>query len=471
MKQALQLRTSQQLTLTPQLQHAIQLLQLSTLDLAQEIQHTLENNPMLETEQEDTVQSEVSATAKSEDCIPQELALDTQWSDIYQHEQRSNYSAETFNFENCVSTQEDLHTHLMWQLELSHISETDCAIATAIIEAIDNNGLLSCSLADIQASFASPHPPSIAEITAVLHLVQQFEPAGVAARNVEECLSIQLMQLPSNTPWRNTVLTIIDQHMALLAKRDYKTLRRRIQLSTEDFQACMKLMQSLSPHPAAKMNSEPPDYITPDVIVHKHNGRWHAILNSDRLPKLHINGYYASLLKQVKEPNDQQYLRDQLQEAKWFLKSINNRNETLMRVASLIINKQSDFLAHGAESMKPLILNDIASELGLHESTISRISRRKYMLTPHGVFELKYFFSSHVETQNGGECSATAIRALIKKLIANENAQKPLSDNSIALLLKKQGIKIARRTIAKYRENMAILPSHERKPLLTIEGD
>ena len=474
MKPAMQIRLGQHLTLTPQLQQAIRLLQLSTIDLAQEIQQTLESNPMLEMdlnseEEYLTNEQEQQETNNMEDCIPEELALDTQWSDLYQHGNRKSNETNDFNLEQIYGTRDDLHTHLSWQLELTTLSDMDQAIATSIIEAINEQGLLTISLEEIQKSIALPEPPGLDEITAVLHLIQQFDPMGVGARSIEECLQIQLQQLTEDTPWREQALALIREYSALLAKRDFKSLQRCMKLSNKDFQSCMKLIQSLNPHPGEAIAARTTDYITPDVIVRKHKDRWHIFLNTGRLPKLQINTYYAKLTKMTKTPKDKHYLRNQLQQAKWFLKSIQSRNDTLLRVATCIVNTQSEFLEHGAESMKPLILNNIANELNLHESTISRISRQKYMLTPHGTFELKYFFSSHVSTKNGGECSATAIRALIKKLVAHENVEKPLSDNKIAELLKKQGIKIARRTVAKYREGMAILPSHERKQIGTVD--
>ena len=394
MKQSLQLRIGQHLALTPQLQQAIRLLQLSTVDLDQEIQNTLESNPMLESTldsvQESTNQSttEESSSSDPSECIPHELSIDTQWSDIYPNNTRSYTDKENINFENLYGTTDDLHSYLAWQLELTPMTDTDRAIATSLLEAIDDRGLLTVSLNDIQASLGGAEVPNLEEITAVLHRIQQFDPPGVAARSIDECLKIQLLQLPKNTPFREKALSIVTHHKDLLAKRQYTTLQRCLNLTDQDFQSTSKLIQSLTPYPGENLSSSAADYITADVIVRKENGQWCIFLYQNRLPQLQINGYYVSLIKQTKTAQDRNYLRHQLQEAKWFLKSIQSRNETLIRVTTCIVKKQQDFLERGPVAMKPLVLNDVAKELNLHESTISRISRQKYMLTPHGTFEL-----------------------------------------------------------------------------------
>jgi RNA polymerase sigma-54 factor len=302
-------------------------------------------------------------------------------------------------------------------------------------------------------------------VVAVLHRLQQFEPSGVCARDLQECLQVQLNQLPPSTPWLEQAKLIISRHLNQLASSDYAQILRRTRLNEQELKEVLALIQSLDPNPGYTAVPEDIEYIVPDIFVSKKNGRWLVELNPDISPKLRINSNYASLIKRADNSADNTFLRDNLQEARWFLKSLQSRNETLMKVASRIVEHQRNFLEYGAEAMKPLVLHDIAEAVEMHESTISRATTNKYMHTPRGVFELKYFFSSHVATTAGGECSSTAIRALIRKLVAAENPRRPLSDNKIALLLKEQGIEIARRTIAKYRDTLFIPPSNERKRL------
>jgi len=304
------------------------------------------------------------------------------------------------------------------------------------------------------------------EVVAVLKRIQQFDPTGVAARDLPECLSLQLQALGSDIAWQTEALVLVSNYLDLLAARDFTTLKRKMRLAEEDLAEVVKLIQSLNPRPGASIAAEMPDYVVPDVIVHRNNGRWVVELNPDATPKLRINSTYAGLVKRADSSADNTYLKDNLQDARWFLKSLQSRNETLLKVATRIVEHQRGFLEYGEEAMKPLVLHDIAEAVEMHESTISRVTSRKYMHTPRGLFELKYFFSSHVATNSGGEVSSTAIRALIKKLTADENPRKPLSDNKIAAILAEQNIKVARRTVAKYRESLAIPPSNERKRLV-----
>ncbi len=496
MKQSLQLKVSQQLAMTPQLQQAIRLLQLSTLDLQQEIQTALESNPLLEVSDEDG--SEASAKDKPEEAtpeangadvaepetagaeasasdtewgenIPEDLPVDTQWDDIYQPTTASpvgSAASDDFDFDSRNSAGESLQDHLLWQLNMDRLSEEDLQIGLAIIDAIDNKGRLTQTPEEILQGFSGVEGIDIEEIMAMLHRIQNFDPPGIAAQDLRECLLIQLRQLPPDTPWRDEAEQILKQHLDLLASHDYNQLRRRSKLSEEDLIEVIALIRTLHPNPGETIGEDDTEYVIPDVFVRKVEGSWRVELNPDIAPKLRINANYASMAKSGGNAADNSYIRDNLQEARWFLKSLQSRNETLMKVASKIVEFQRGFLEHGPEAMKPLILHDIAEAVEMHESTISRVTTQKFMHTPRGIFELKYFFSSHVSTSSGGECSSTAIRALIKKLVAAENPRKPLSDSKISALLEEQGIKVARRTIAKYRESLVIPPSNERKRLV-----
>ncbi len=508
MKQSLQLKIGQQLTMTPQLQQAIKLLQLSTLDLQQEIQQALENNPMLALNEENEVQtnnkdstensdnstqqelvdlsvnpvkassetnSESEVTTEDgdwqENNLGNELPVDSQWDDVYQSSGSGNTSSSfddgDYDFDSRNSATESLQDHLYWQLNLTRFSDTDRLIAMAIIDAVDTNGRLTLSSEEIHNSFNESHPDvEMDEVIAVLHGVQQFNPPGVAAADLQECLLIQLKQLSEETPWLREARLVIEKHLALLGNRDYAQLMRRSKLKEEQLREALGLIQSLNPNPGEMITSNTTEYIVPDVFVKKEKGRWVVELNPDIAPKIKINSNYASLVKRADNRSDNTFLKDNLQEARWFLKSLQSRNETLMKVATRIVEHQRGFLDYGEEAMKPLVLHDIAEAVEMHESTISRVTTQKYMHTPRGIFELKYFFSSHVSTDSGGEYSSTAIRALIKKLVAAENPKKPLSDSKITVLLGDQGIKVARRTIAKYRESLVIPPSNERKRLM-----
>ena len=500
MKQTLQLKIGQQLTMTPQLQQAIKLLQLSTLDLQQEIQQVLESNPMLDVNEDsetdhiaatdtqpelidlskntetkaasDTKPETEGPTADSDwqENIPEDLPVDTQWEDVYQSSSSPAPSASNnndYDFESRNSVTESLQDHLQWQLNLTRLSDIDRLIAIAIVDAIDPNGRLTQTPEELLSSFATDQPDiELDEIMAVLHRVQQFDPPGIAAADLQECLLIQLNQLAPDTPWLKEARNIIDRHIHLLGNRDYAQLIRRSKLKEEQLKEVLQLIQTLNPNPGEVIASGNTEYIVPDVYVRKVKDRWTVELNPDIAPKLHINTSYASLVKRADNSDDNNYLRDNLQEARWFLKSLQSRNETLMKVATRIVEHQRGFLDYGEEAMKPLVLHDIAEAVEMHESTISRVTTQKYMHTPRGIFELKYFFSSHVSTDTGGECSSTAIRALIKKMVAAESPKKPLSDSKITVLLAEQGIKIARRTIAKYRESLMIPPSNERKRLV-----
>ncbi|VAX09860.1 RNA polymerase sigma-54 factor RpoN [hydrothermal vent metagenome] len=491
MKQALQLRLGQHLTMTPQLQQAIRLLQLSTLELQTEIQDALDSNLMLEVEDEhnnantdkneapgvtDTeipasTQEMEAAEIKGPDensAIPDELPTDSNWDDIYDSitPPSSASSAVEHDFEIASNAEESLQEHLHWQMELTPFSETDLVIAEVIIDSISDDGYLGTSIEELhQALVNDIEEIELDEIEAVLHRIQNFDPPGVAARNLRESLILQLKQLPMDSEWLQLAIKLVSEHFELLASRDYVLLARRMKINEAALKEIIQLIQTLNPRPGSQITASQPEYIVPDVFVRKVKGQWQVELNAETAPKLRVNPHYASLIKKVNDSNDNTYLKNHLQEARWFIKSLLSRNETLLKVSRCIVERQADFLEHGEEAMKALVLHDIAEKVEMHESTISRVTTRKYMHTPRGIFELKYFFSSHVSTASGGECSATAIRALIKKLVAAELPNKPLSDSKIANILSDQGIMVARRTVAKYREALAIPPSNERKRL------
>lgn len=498
MKPTLVLKMGQQLTMTPQLQQAIRLLQLSSLDLQQEVQEAMEANPLLEMADDgdddypsasqenghdsddapavtlpepvelDSISPHSDDEGNWNEQIPNELPVDTQWEDVYQTSASSlpSNDDEDWDYTSRTGTGETLQSHLEWQLNLLPMSDTDRMIATALIDAINADGYLEESLEEILASFDPELEIELDEVEMVLHRIQQFEPVGIAARDLSECLLLQLRQLPSDTPLLEQAMKVVKDHLELLGNRDFAQLMRRTRLKEDQLRVVIALIQTLNPRPGAEIASGEPEYVIPDVIVRRDNQRWIVELNQDAVPKVRVNGHYASMVRRADSSEDNTYLRNHLQEARWFIKSLQSRNETLMKVASQIVEHQRGFLEHGEEAMKPLVLHDIAEAVGMHESTISRVTTQKYMHTPRGIFELKYFFSSHVSTSEGGEFSSTAIRALIKKLVAAENPKKPLSDSKIAGLLEEQGIHVARRTIAKYRESLNIAPSSERKRLV-----
>lgn len=519
MKQSLQLKMGQHLTMTPQLQQAIRLLQLSTLDLQAEIQEALESNPMLEVNEEVETSSSDNNTQENNDRpkqdndieslanneqqnqdfdsgidsknekteetntsnqeestqegewnedIPNDLAVDTSWDDVYQSSGPAGPAKtdDDMDFDDRRGTSESLQDHLSWQLNLTPMSIQDRIIGESIIDAVEPNGMLGQPVEEIfEGLVREIEELEFDEVNAVLHRLQQFDPPGVCSRDAKDCLYIQLKQLDKNTPGIDKAIELVKNHLELLGVRDFKSLMRKLKIKEPELKTCVELIQTLNPHPGESIGTDNTQYIVPDVFVRKIKDRWTVNLNPDIAPKIRINSSYASLVKRADSSNDNSFLKDNLQEARWFLKSLQSRNETLLKVATCIVEKQQGFLDFGPEAMKPMVLHDVAEIVEMHESTISRVTTQKYMHTPQGIFELKYFFSSHVATESGGECSSTAIRAIIKKLIAAENSRKPLSDSKITALLDEQGIKVARRTIAKYRESLGIPPSNERKRL------
>ena len=498
MKASLQLKVGQQLTMTPQLQQAIRLLQLSTLDLQAEIQSQLESNPMLETTEDDapapaddaagsdsnldsdsSTEQEASSpetpeVADSVDTLesnnlPDELPVDSAWDDIYHYTGSVGLASpsddDERDFESQNGTALSLYDHLMEQMRLIPMTEVDRAIALAIIDEINEEGYLNCSAEDILDTLDAGEEVELDEVHAVLRQIQSFDPPGVGARNLAECLALQLEQRVDSSLAHRDATILINQYIHLLGSRDYQQIQRKMKINEARLTDALKLVQTLAPRPGLQIADEPVEYVLPDVLVTKRKGRWVVELNPETAPKIRINSHYASLAKNVSSASDSSFMKDQLQEARWFLKSLLSRNDTLLKVAKRIVEHQIDFFEYGDEAMKPLVLHDIAEAVEMHESTISRVTTNKYMHTPRGIYELKYFFSSHVSTVTGGECSSTAIRAFIKKLIAAEERKKPLSDSKIATLLEEQGIHVARRTVAKYREAMSIPPSNERKRL------
>jgi RNA polymerase sigma-54 factor len=475
MKPALQIRLNQTLALTPQLQQAIRLLQLSSMELELELNTAIESNPLLELETDrgedgesdsgDGEGLEGSSTSESE--APAESASDNDDGPLDLELERSEYRGNNLD-EDGLEPQdaevEDLRDHLLWQLNLTPMSPRDRAIAAAIIEAVDDDGYLSETDEAIQASLATLHQVSVEEIEAVRHRVQRFDPVGVASRTLRDCLDVQLETLDPSTEGRALARTLVNEHLEALARQDKARLCQRVHASEEDFETAVALIRSLVPKPGVGYSNAAAEYVAPDAYARKIAGRWQVALAPGCQPRLGINEHYASLIAKARR-EDASYLRGQLQEARWLIKSLKTRAETMLKVATSIVRAQEAFLEFGAEAMRPLVLKDVAEEIGMHESTVSRVTTRKFLHTPRGTFEFKYFFSSGVSTVDGGAASATAIQAMIKKLIGDEQPARPMSDQALAAELNRRGISVARRTVAKYREAMNIPSSNDRSRL------
>lgn len=491
MKAGLELRLGQSLAMTPQLQQSIRLLQLSTLELSLEIQQALDSNPLLEVEEDEREEEESTESTTTEEQDPaaqageellddrpdksadEELVVDSTWDDYYEADGGTALSAsapgEDYDPFATQSTGEDsLRDHLLSQIHLASLSETDRRVATALIESIEPSGYLEESLEEIVAMLADDLPGlDVEEVEATLHFIQQLDPVGVGARSLAECLIIQIDQQHADDPAAEDARALLEgDWLEAIARRDLPQVTRGLGISRERLEAALRLVQMLDPRPGLSIGDTAADYIKPDVIVTHREDGWHVDLNPEIAPRLRVNQTYASLIDRSSRGTDATYIRNHLQEARWFIKSLRSRNESLLNVAREIVRRQIEFFEQGEIAMKPLVLREIAETLELHESTVSRVTTNKYMLTPRGVFEFKYFFSSHVGTSDGGECSATAIRARIKKLVEEENPKKPLSDAKIATMLGEEGIDVARRTIAKYREAMGIPSSTDRKRLI-----
>lgn len=504
MRPGLQLKINQQLTMTPQLQQAIRLLQLSTIELRQEVIEQLYSNPLLELEEEDSrdaaapdgdpsakvddggvapdtpeepvynedrANTNLAASTQDtpdhqwDDDLSTDLPVDANWDDVYNPSTSGSGGGE-IDLEQVYQVTESLRDHLHWQLNLTPFSDLDRQVAVTLIDSVDDNGLLNDDVFAITAHLRFVNHEEILqedEIMAVLHRLQQFDPPGVFARNIRECLLIQINQLPPETPFLHQSRTLIDNFLQDIASSDPQRLSKKTGYHRDEIHAAMLLIRNLNPRPGEALSNQNIDYIVPDVFVEKIGDRWRVRLNDTNMPRLRINDSYSHMIKRSDTSDDNQYLKDNLAEARWFLRSLESRNETLMRVTMTIVELQQGFLEQGPVAMKPMVLADIASRLELHESTISRVTTTKYVATPQGVFELKYFFSSHVGTAGGGECSSTAVCAILKAMIGAEPASKPLSDNKLTSLLEEQGIRVARRTVAKYRESMGIASSSQRK--------
>lgn len=481
MKPTLQIRLGQSLTLTPQLRLAIRLLQLSAAELELEVNEAVDANPLLEREGEgepdgDAGPAEAPGDGDREATAddPREAAevvadgFDDEVPDFRWEEDHGGGSGAggggDDEREDVRAAPQDLHAHLDWQLQLSHLNARDLRIGEALIEAIGEDGYLEVPLEDIQAALAPGLAVSTSDIETVLMLVQRFDPVGVGARSLSECLCVQLGMLEPDTPGLALARSICSEHLDALAKLGTARLATQLKAPVSAVDEAVALLRSLDPRPGARIGGSEPEYIVPDAIAYRQGGVWKVATNSGSQPRIGINRHYERLIgKSTRE--DDSYLRAQLQEARWLIKSLETRAETLLRVAQAIVKAQSGFLEHGAQAMRPLTLREVADELGLHESTISRATTRKYLRTPRGTFEFKHFFSSGIATDSGGGASATAIQAMLRALIDKENPRAPLSDAKLADLLKADGIPVARRTVAKYREAMNIASSTERQRL------
>ena len=491
MKQSLQLRTSQHLALTPQLQQSIRLLQLSTLELHQELEQLLSDNPLLE-RLDDPLDNSVrlladgaigSSTAQGEaapepgapeappaeapaadggegdSAAPESVGNDDDWGEAARNKNSDDEDSRPQLEAGAIS----LRDHLMEQMRLAVLEPRDRALVELMIDALDDNGYLTESLDDILARLPPELELDFDELKTALSLLQSFDPVGVGARSAAECLALQIRAMPG-VPMvtRRLALQIVSNHLAWFAQREFNKLKKAFDCDDEDLREAQCVIRQCNPHPGAAFAAGSSDYVVPDVIVRKSKNGWMVTLNNDVMPRLRVNSMYANLLKQGKGEGQ---MGAQLQEAKWLIKNMRQRFDTILRVAQAIVERQRNFFSHGAVAMRPLVLREIADTLGLHESTISRVTTQKYMLTPHGMYELKYFFGSHVATEAGGEASSTAIRALIVQLTGAEDPKNPLSDSKIADMLGEQGMVIARRTVAKYREALKIPPVTLRKSL------
>ncbi|HEY4541102.1 MAG TPA: RNA polymerase factor sigma-54 [Noviherbaspirillum sp.] len=490
MKQTLQLRMSQHLALTPQLQQSIRLLQLSTLELHQELEQILSENPLLE-RMDDPLDHSVRLLADGAISMTPTGSSEAPGANESPSESPAaetgdgNAEADSptpegeWSFDDVARTSKapddddarpqieahhtTLREHLLEQMRVTVRETRDRALVELIIDALNDNGYLEEPLEEIHARLPEELGIELDELQVALRLLQSFDPAGIGARNAAECLALQIRRMPK-VPLvaRRMALTVVEQHLPLFAQRDFNKLRKLLECDDEDLREVQHVIKRCNPHPGAAFATDASDFVVPDVIVKKSKNGWQVTLNHEVMPKLRVNALYANILKQNKGEGS---MSSQLQEAKWLIKNMRQRFDTILRVAQAIVDRQRNFFSHGEVAMRPLVLREIADTLGLHESTISRVTTQKYMLTPHGMFELKYFFGSHVATEAGGEASSTAIRALIKQLIGAEDPKSPFSDSKIADMLGEQGMVVARRTVAKYREALKIPPVNLRKSL------
>ncbi len=476
MKPSLQLRLSQQLTLTPQLQQAIRLLQLSTQDIHQEVAQMLDENPMLELADEPVPQSypldsrsssnDSSSAKSSEESSPSDESSNANdWDEAPAYSSGASHDGDDDEFfSERAAESNTLREHLHEVLGIGTLNTRDCHLIGMLIDALDENGYLTQDLNELSEMIPPELDVSLDDLETALVQLQHLDQPGIGARTLKECLSLQLKALPEDTPHRQLALCLINDHLETLAAHDFTRIKRALHCGDDELRAAQHLITGLNPKPGSDYDQSVADYVIPDVIVEKSRNRWHARLNPDAMPKLRINQLYAGILQQRDAGNSGQ-LGVQLQEAKWLIKNLQQRFDTILRVAQAIAERQGNFLEHGEIGMRPLVLREIAEALELHESTVSRSTTQKFMLTPRGIYEFKYFFGSGLATDSGGTCSSTAIRALIKQLVGEEDRRKPLTDSRMSEILAQQGIVVARRTIAKYREAMNILPVNLRKSL------
>ncbi|MDR2364863.1 MAG: RNA polymerase factor sigma-54 [Zoogloeaceae bacterium] len=489
MKPSLQIKLSQQLALTPQLQQAIKLLQLSTLDMNQEIERYLQDNPLLEREEENLrvyepvgngmngkesiarddretvdVNGGERQTPERAELSPADVEEDRWFQDSgsYGNSSGASRDDEEADAQDLQPATATLHDHICWQINLSRFSDKDKALIRFLAEGLDDDGYLSASLEELQETIPPEYEIDIDDLEIALKQLQSLDPTGVGARSPRECLSLQLKAMTAS-PSRDLALSIVERCLDLLAGRDFGKIMKQMSCASEELKAAHALIVRLDPRPGASFTPLNVRYIIPDVIVRKVRGRWVSQINPDAYPKLRINRLYAEILAGQRRGDGA--LSGQLQEARWLIKNVQQRFDTIARVSQAIVERQRKFFEHGEVAMRPLVLREIADILDLHESTVSRVTSQKYMSTPRGIFELKYFFGSHVSTDSGGACSATAIRALIKQLIGAESGTKPLSDSQLSEILGRQGVVVARRTVAKYREALNIPPVNLRKTL------
>ncbi len=477
MKPALQLRQSQQLTLTPQLQQAIRLLQLSTQDMHQEVARLLEENPLLEMSDESasptspmlplngkSAASDEPERARTEDSGPDDF--NNELSDWNTGGSGASHGAddEDDTYPEQAAEQASLREHLHSQLTTGSLDTKDRMVIGFLIDALDENGYLAQNLNELAELLPDELEITLDDLETALVQLQHLDQPGIGARDLGECLALQLKALPEDTPQRDLAIRLVSDHLTVLAAHDFARIKKLLRCSDDDLRTAQHLIINLNPKPGAEFDQSVADYVVPDVIVEKHKNKWQARLNVDAMPKLRVNQIYANILQQRNDKNTLQ-LSARLQEAKWLIKNLQQRFETILRVAQAIVDRQGNFFEHGEIGMRPLVLREIADELELHESTVSRSTTQKFMLTPRGIYEFKHFFGSGLSTESGGTCSSTAIRELIKQMVSAEDTRKPLTDSRMSEILAQQGIVVARRTIAKYRETLHILPVNLRKSL------
>ncbi|MGA7750372.1 MAG: RNA polymerase factor sigma-54 [Gallionella sp.] len=484
MKPTLQLRISQQLTLTPQLQQAIRLLQLSTQDMHQEVARMLEENPMLEVAEDSATvifppdSPSLAPRSSASTDEPEQSRDDDRGTDDFGPDTFGNEPAdwntgggttrstddEDETYPEQAAEQDSLRAHLHNQLTTSSLDSNDRKVVGLLIDALDENGYLAQDLDELVTLLPAELEITLDDLETALVQLQHLDQPGLAARNLGECLSLQLKALPEDTPHRDLAIRLVSQHLDLVAAHDFSRIKKLLRCSDEALRAAQSLITGMNPKPGAEFGQSIADYVVPDVVVEKYKNKWRARLNVEAMPKLRVNQIYANILQQRGDKNSSQ-LATQLQEAKWLIKNLQQRFETILRVAQAIVERQGNFFEHGEIGMRPLVLREIADELELHESTVSRSTTQKFMLTPRGIYEFKHFFGSGLATESGGTCSSTAIRELIKQLVNAEDQRKPLTDSRMSEILAQQGIVVARRTIAKYREALRILPVNLRKSL------